>query len=259
MPDIVLHNEMATRVLERLDKKILIRIDVSVFRYGVMAPDAYMSYRFFLPHFRHGINRRGAIMHEKKCGDFLIGLAHNCHDDKDFSILCGFICHFALDSTLHPLINQLTVGQSGMHEAVEHALDMMVLRKKGYKSGYVTNYFSVYYECASLANTMKAVYGWGDDCLKTAYNHQKLYYQICCDRFGLINLILKHCRGKLSSLSYNNTKCNAMNLERLDELINESIELAVKMINAASALFTENSNEEDFVQLVKNRNYLGQL
>lgn len=259
MPDIVLHNEMATGVLEGLDKKILTRINVSVFRYGVMAPDSYMSYRFFLPHFRHGINRRGAIMHEKKCGDFLVRLAHDCHDDKDFSMLCGVICYFALDSTLHPLINQLTIGQPGMHAAVEHALDMLVLRKKGCKSGYVTNYFSTYYESALLANTMKAVYGWGDDHLKTAYRHQKLYYQICCDRFGLINLILKHFNGKLSSLSYNNTKCNTMNLEKFNELTNESIELAIKMIDAASALFTENINEEDFVQLVKNKNYLGQL
>lgn len=47
MPDIVLHNEMATRVLRRLDEKIITRIDESVFQYGVMAPDAYMSYRFF--------------------------------------------------------------------------------------------------------------------------------------------------------------------------------------------------------------------
>ena len=131
MPDIVLHNEMATRVLRRLDEKIITRIDESVFQYGVMAPDAYMSYRFIFPrYFRHGINKRGAIMHEKKCGEFLIRLAHNCHDDKDFSILCGFICHFALDSTLHPLINQLTDGHAGMHEAVEHALDMM---EEGFK------------------------------------------------------------------------------------------------------------------------------
>lgn len=260
MPDIVLHNEMATRVLRRLDEKIITRIDESVFQYGVMAPDAYMSYRFIFPrYFRHGINKRGAIMHEKKCGEFLIRLAHNCHDDKDFSILCGFICHFALDSTLHPLINQLTDGHAGMHEAVEHALDMMVLRKKGHTSGYVTSCFSDYYKCASLANTMKVVYGWSDDYLKTAYNYQKLYYHICCDRLGLINVILKRCRGKLSSLSYNNTKCDTMNLERFNELTNESIEVAIKMINAANALFTENCKEDNFVQLVKNRSYLGQL
>ena len=54
MPDIVLHNEMATRVLRRLDEKIITRIDESVFQYGVMAPDAYMSYRFIFPrYFRH--------------------------------------------------------------------------------------------------------------------------------------------------------------------------------------------------------------
>ena len=50
-----------------------------------------------------------------------------------------------------------------------------------------------------------------------------------------------------------------MNLERFNELTNESIELAIKMINAANALFTENCKEDNFVQLVKNRSYLGQL
>lgn len=47
MPDIVLHNEMGKRVYERLNEDIKASIVLQVFRFGLMAPDAYMSYRFF--------------------------------------------------------------------------------------------------------------------------------------------------------------------------------------------------------------------
>ena len=222
-----------------------------------MAPDSYMSYRFFLPHFRRGINQRGAIMHEEKCKDFFMEFIDNCIDDESFSVLCGFLCHFALDSSLHPLVNQLANSEPGMHEAIEHTLDMIELQKKDCSSRCVINYFSPYYESTALNAAIKKVYGWEDDYLKTSYRHQKLYYWICSDRYGLINRLLKRFTGKLSSISYHTKKCTNLNLEEFDPLVEESILLAIKLISSAFTLRKRAIKEIEFAEMIGNRTYIG--
>lgn len=260
MPDIVLHNEMATKVLNRIDKNISNFISKPAFFFGVMAPDSYMLYRFFLPHFRKGINKRGAVMHENKCEDLLLELARRSEDNEEtFSILSGFLCHFALDSVLHPLINQISNGQAGMHEAIEHALDMRELNNKGQSTGDIVKLFVPYIESKDLSTAIYKVYGWNDKYYKEAYIHQQIYYRICSDRFGVLNLLLKHMNGKLSSVSYHNSKCKLSHLERFDLLIEESIILAEKMIDAAYMFKIRSVEEEYFVDSIGNRNYLGLL
>lgn len=256
MPDIVLHNEMGKRVYERLNEDIKAAIIVQVFRFGLMAPDAYMSYRFFFPHFRHGINKRGAILHETKCKDFFVELAKNCDDKESFSVLCGFLCHFALDSTVHPLINQIADGRSYVHTAIEHSLDMIELRKINQTSGYVPRYFTPYYDLISLNETIRTIYGY-DGYLKTAYNHQKLYYRICCDEYGVIDRLFGRFGGKLSAFSYNTKICNGMNYTKLELKVNESVEYAYALINSAYSFCKKIKTESDFTDLIGNRTYVG--
>lgn len=261
MPDIVLHNEMGNRVLERLDKEITNNINVQMMHFGLMAPDIYMSYRFFFPHFRHGINRRGVIMHEEKCTEFLVELIQNCKDQDSFSLVCGIICHFSLDSSVHPLVNQIGKGKPGMHGAIEHALDMMELRKQQFTRGDVIKYFTPYCKSPLLIATMKKIYGWEDSdyYYKVAYNHLKLYYRFCCDRYGVINKVFGRYTGKLSYLSYASDKCSTINLEPFSYLIIESINLAVDIINAAYSIYKGITDETTLIQIISNRTYLGQI
>lgn len=256
MPDIVLHNEMGKRVYERLNEDIKASIVLQVFRFGLMAPDAYMSYRFFLPHFRRGINKYGKIMHEAKCKDFFVELAKNCNDNQSFSMLCGFLCHFALDSTIHPLINQMADGRAYVHTAIEHTLDMIELHKVNQTSGYISNYFTPYYESPQLMKSIRAVYGF-NDYLRTAYNHQQLYYRVCCDKYGLIELLFGQIEGKLSAFSYNTKICEGMDFTKLELQVNESIEYAYELIDSAYSFYKKINTEGDFSDLIGNRTYVG--
>lgn len=257
MPDIVLHNEMGKRVYERLSDDIKTSINIKVYRFGLLVPDYYMSYRFFLPHFRNGINKRGAVMHEEKCKEFLVEFAKNSKNKEAFSLLCGILCHFTLDSILHPWINKLAGGKVGVHEAIEHTLDMIELQRKNLGIEHLSNYYIPYYESKELEKTMQTVYGWGNDYLKAAFNHQKLYYRICSDRFGLLNFLFGRIGGKYSSISYRNNKCSDIDFECFESLIEESIVLAMDMINAAYAFKNGAIKEDDFSLIIGNRTYLG--
>ena len=96
MPDIVVHNAMGDKVLERLDTEISSFIDRDVFGVSVMGPDPFIFYRFFAPHFRHGINQRSHTMHHTKTGQFLMELAKRSQSSEMFSYLAGFLCHYAI-------------------------------------------------------------------------------------------------------------------------------------------------------------------
>lgn len=259
MPDIVLHNEMGLRVLRKLNNQIVRSINYQIFKYGIMLPDYYMSYRFFLPHLRHNVNMRGAIMHEKNCQDFFVKLAKISNNDEAFSILCGVLCHFALDSTLHPLINRLAEGKVGLHEAIEHNLDMIELQKLSQERCAVVNYFTPYFESPEIEEAMKTVYGWGSDHLKAAHRHQKLYYRICSDRFGFFDFLFHNSGGKLSSISYNNRKCSNMDLACFTELVDNAVDLAIQMITVAYGYCNGTIQEIDFYRIIGNRTYLGAI
>ena len=257
MPDIVLHYEVGVKVLEHLDNRIKSGINHKVFKYGLMVPDAYMSYRFFTPHFRHGVNKRGAIMHERMCNKFLVKLSLDELNVNDFSVLCGVICHYAVDSTMHPLINKIAQDRPEIHEAMEHALDVRELNRKGLSIAQINHYFAPYYDCSALRDAIREVYGWDGRYLKASYRHMQFYYNIAADRLGLINLLFQKAPGRLSSISYKNKKCCNQDLGIFDTLIEEAIEKSVSMISALVAYQNGEIGVESLSSTYGNLTYTG--
>lgn len=257
MPDIVLHNEMGKKVLTLLPEEIKTAIYDNVFIFGLMIPDAYMSYRFFAPHFRNGINKRGAIMHDKLCNAFLMKLSKNAIGVDDFSVICGVICHYALDSTLHPLINDISHGRPELHEALEHALDIRELSRKGLSINELSLYFAPYFDCSCLKKSLKEVYEWDDMYFEVSYRHMMLYYHVATDRLGLINMLFQGVSGRLSSISYRNKKCFDLDLNIFNALIEEAINKSVDMIKALFAYKNNEIDEEKLSTLYGNLTYAG--
>ena len=131
MPDIIVHNRMGRTVYKKLPPEISSELDRETYRLGLLGPDPYALYRFFAAPFRHGIHTRMSEMHQTRTADFLVEMAKNSESKEMFSYLCGFLCHYALDSTAHPYIDALSKDQVYLHMAIERRLDLLELEKMG--------------------------------------------------------------------------------------------------------------------------------
>jgi hypothetical protein len=109
MPATITHSFFAKDVYDILPKDIKNSLDISRTKMFAQSTDSLMFYNLFsiLPgkKIRHFQN----YFHTHQSQEFFINLLRFIHDnkikDKDvYSFLVGFICHYALDSTLHPYI-----------------------------------------------------------------------------------------------------------------------------------------------------------
>ena len=122
MPDIVVHTKFGAEVFGRTEPDI----DRDIYNFGLLGPDPYLFYRWYVPPFRHRVNRYSAVMHRERTGGFLTELARRAVGDRAVvSYLCGFLCHYALDAATHPYINEKAGYSAVMHMAIEHRLDKM--------------------------------------------------------------------------------------------------------------------------------------
>ena len=270
MPDIVVHNRMGREVYKKLPAEISSRIDREIFRIGLLGPDPYSLYRFFAFPFRNGIHRRMGDMHLRKTNDFLVEMAKHSRTGEMFSYLCGFMCHYALDSVTHPYINELSDYKGYMHMAIEHKLDEIELDRMGMKladrpitRGFYPSFLPESMH-ADYDTVMKNVYGWEDGWtkFKASYLHHKLYSYLAEDPSGLINLIF--CRaphelanGKITSVSYRSHLCDGMSFEDFEKLRRKSVKRAIELIEAAYSFCNDKISEEELRSIIGYKNYVG--
>lgn len=118
MPSTYAHYRFGKRVLERLDgeaRRIAER-HRALFDVGLHGPDVLFHYRAFA---RNPVNRLGHEVHAWTGRRFFAQALPAAADDEARAYLYGFLCHFALDSTCHGLIER-TVEDTGIdHNSVE--------------------------------------------------------------------------------------------------------------------------------------------
>ena len=257
MPDVVLHNTVGEKAVNLLSSEIKELIIPEVFRLGVLGPDPYILYRFFMPRFRNGINRRSGVMHRTKTGEFLMELARNSQSKEAFSYLSGFLCHYALDSTAHPLVYDLQGDKGYMHMAIEHKLDVIELNKQGKQLRDIIKYFPKYTDLPVAKKAMKKVYGWDDDYYKIGYRHTRILFWIIKDQHGILNFLLGWKRWKFAALSFRTKLCDNMDLSGFEAIETEAIELAARLITAAYEYRSGNIDENALRDIIGNRSYAG--
>lgn len=257
MPDIVTHNAMGDKVLCRLPLRILAEIDHDIFHFSVMGPDPFIFYRFFLPHFRHGVNKRSHKMHRTNCNRFLMELLNRSNTREMFSFLAGFLCHFALDSISHPYIYGTANYQADMHTAIEHKLDVLELERQGKQRRDIMKLFTAFPDLQEVRQAMETVYGWNDDYYKIGHRHMKLYHWIVKDQTGVVNLFLHRFPGNLSAISYRNHKCDDMDLSPFDVLEEQAVEFGVNLITAAYQYQHGEIDNDTMLRLIGDKSYAG--
>lgn len=103
---------------------------------GCNGPDPLFNYRIYNPFSKSSIRQLGSKMHVEKTGLFLQNLFLHAHTDIQKDYCLGFLCHYSLDSTMHPYVNYITTAYSSHfnkehgHGYFESALDSLISYKQ---------------------------------------------------------------------------------------------------------------------------------
>ena len=249
MPDIAVHTKFGAQVYERTKPDI----DLDIYNFGLLGPDPFLFYRWYIPPFRNRVNRYSSIMHRERTGDFLASLAARAVESRyTFSYLCGFLCHYALDSATHPYINGLAHNSSAVHMAIEHRLDKM--------SGENIRIPPFLPESLrrSVGGAMTDIYGWDDawEKLKKGRRDMAPFYRIVTDKSGKLDKLASKTGTKLRFVSYKSKAVDGMDLSGFQPLYEKALDDAVRFIKAASDFVNGDISESGFRNIIGDRSYI---
>ena len=135
MPSTYAHRRFGADVLALLPDGLRATLEQhrELYDMGLHGPDLMFYYKALQS---NPVNRLGNAMHEQK-GEVFFTRARTVVEnapDKDAALAyaLGFVCHFALDSTCHPYVEQFTRESGVTHCEIETEFDNMLLRRDGY-------------------------------------------------------------------------------------------------------------------------------
>ena len=109
--------------------------DKTSFLMGSNGPDPMFYYKIYNPFRSYNLAILGDIMHITKTGIFLKNLFLNARTDIQKDYCLGFLCHYALDSAIHPFVNYISQAYGSSfniprgHNYFETALDCALSQK----------------------------------------------------------------------------------------------------------------------------------
>lgn len=249
MPDIVVHSAFGAKVLERTG----LDVDRGIYDFGLLGPDPYLFYHFYIPPFRNRINRYASTMHRERTGEFLMELARRAVDSREvFSYLAGFLCHYALDSNTHPYINRKAKNSGAMHMAIEHKLDNL-------NGGEVRiPEFLPESMKDSVGGAITKIYGWRDAWEKFRAGHRDMapMYRFIEDRKGRLERIGRITHTKLELVSYRSSALDGMDLRGFYPLYDRALDDAVRYVEAARDFVSGRMDEAALKAIIGSRSYI---
>ncbi len=145
MPASVTHAYFAKDVYDVLPKEIKSNLSVDRCRMFGQSTDAFMFYNLFSLFPGKKIRKFQYYFHTNHTQSFFIHLLeymrdNDIHDQDTYSFLVGFICHYVLDSTLHPFVvyktgymekgKPSTYQYNNMHAFMETFIDNDMIRRR---------------------------------------------------------------------------------------------------------------------------------
>ena len=134
MPSTYAHYRLGNDVKASLTGKIkqLVEDNYESFALGLHGPDLLFYYR---PLTNNRTNAIGYAIHERFASLFF-EMAGKVYSERgkraaDEAYLLGFLCHFALDSEGHPVVNAEMKAKNLSHTEIESAFDRYLLLKDG--------------------------------------------------------------------------------------------------------------------------------
>lgn len=152
MPASVTHAYFSNDVYDILPEKIKQKLSLSRMKMFGQSTDSLLFYHLFSLKEGKGIRTLQHVFHTKNTQSFFLELVHsirkyNLIDDIDCcSFLCGFICHYVLDSTIHPFVfyktgkfqknDPNTYKYNNLHLFMETYLDNYLIQEREHISPY---------------------------------------------------------------------------------------------------------------------------
>lgn len=173
MPAIYTHYYFGKLVFSKLkgELKEIVKRYPNQFRIGLQGPDPLL---YHSPFKSDHINEMGDRIHKERCSKFLkkaISVVRKEGiDSGEYAYLIGFLCHFALDSEVHPYVDEYCEINGVGHVYMETAFDKFVLQKEG-KDPMKTDLSKIVPHDRYSAKCMSAFY----DCL----NEKKSLLVLC--------------------------------------------------------------------------------
>lgn len=133
MPATYAHYQFGKLVYKALSKEIrtIIKENKAAYLLGLHGPDLVFYYR---PVWKNKINQLGVQMHKELAIDFFERGRQKYQEHPSnvlLSYLCGFLCHFMLDSECHPYIDNYKEKYHLGHLAIETDFDRFLIEEDG--------------------------------------------------------------------------------------------------------------------------------
>ena len=171
----------------------IVKNNFSCFALGLHGPDLLFYYR---PLTNNKTNAIGYAIHEHFASQFFKSAAETFkrrgQRDADEAYLLGFLCHFALDSEGHPVVNAEMKSKNISHTEIESAFDRYLLEGDG-KNPFGTDLTSHILADGKNADIAAAYLGVTEKKAKKALKSIKFYN-------GLLNSHKKTVRGTVTAL-----------------------------------------------------------
>lgn len=112
----------------------------SAARAGSEGPDPFFFSLFSMPGTPLA-PKLGSILHTQKTDDFMLALCDACAGSAlTRAYACGFITHYATDTTFHPFVYAHSLTAEGaysgtLHCTLEHQFETMLYRRQGHATG----------------------------------------------------------------------------------------------------------------------------
>lgn len=130
MPDMATHAQFGHLVQAQLPTEIAQQLAIrqDLFVMGLQGPDLLFHYK---PTTKNQISQLGGDLHERAAYDFFAQAA-DLSPEAPFSMaqlayLLGCCCHYALDRTVHPYVNDVSAGSTTVHYSLEADLDLAIV------------------------------------------------------------------------------------------------------------------------------------
>ena len=133
MPATYAHYVFGKKVYKQLPKEIqqIIKENKEAYCLGLHGPDLVFYYR---PLGKNKVNQTGSRMHRELASEFF-ELGREQYQERPsyvrLAYLCGFLCHFMLDSECHPYISRYMEEYGLGHTAIETDFDRYLMVKDG--------------------------------------------------------------------------------------------------------------------------------
>lgn len=138
MPGLIAHYLCGEEMINSLSniqlKNLLLRYR-QVFNLGTQGPDIFFYYRVWPWTNNHGVRDIGDTMHEKNVTLFFkeaLNYMVNANENIKpmlTAYICGYGCHYSLDSNTHPYIFYRTGEDSAFHRHFETSIDFIMLQR----------------------------------------------------------------------------------------------------------------------------------